>query len=89
MLKRKVNSLVGASLDYTFSIAEGNSSDPNSVFLDNQSSPPIESEVELVPLDWDQTHTINGPVSHWREIWGFGFIGNTEAVYHIPQHPMG
>ena len=74
VLKRKVNSLVGASLDYTFSIAEGNSSDPNSVFLDNQSSPPIESELQLVPLDWDQTHTINGTVSIGQRLWGCDFI---------------
>ena len=73
--KKKLNSFVGASIDYTFSIAEGNSSDPNSVFLDAQSTPPIESEVQLLPLDWDQTHTINGTVNFGGTNWGIGLIG--------------
>jgi hypothetical protein len=33
--------------------------DPRAVFLDNQSSPPRENEIKVVPLDWDQTHTLN------------------------------
>jgi len=45
--------------DYTLQIAEGNSSDPMAVFNDNQSNPPVESEKAVVPLDWDQRHTIN------------------------------
>jgi len=48
-----------ASMDYTYQVAEGNASDPNSVFLDQQSDPPRESEVQVVPLDWDQSHTLN------------------------------
>ena len=56
--KRRTNYL-SARIDYTYQVAEGNASDPNSVFLDNQSSPPRESEVRVLPLDWDQTHTLN------------------------------
>jgi outer membrane receptor protein involved in Fe transport len=75
VLKKKLASIVGASLDYTFSVAEGNSSDPNSVFLDNQSTPPIESEVQLLPLNWDQTHTINATVNLGQSNWGVSLIG--------------
>ncbi len=56
--KRRTNYL-SARIDYTYQIAEGNASDPNAVFLDNQTSPPRESEIRVVPLDWDQTHTLN------------------------------
>lgn len=49
----------GARLDYTYQIAEGNASDPRSVFFDNQSQPPRESEKQLIPLDWDQRSTFN------------------------------
>ncbi|OGU72662.1 MAG: hypothetical protein A3H45_13900 [Ignavibacteria bacterium RIFCSPLOWO2_02_FULL_55_14] len=49
----------GASLDYTFQIAKGNASDPNSVFLDNQTDPPRESQHQLAPLDWDRRHSLN------------------------------
>ena len=52
-----------ASVDYTFQIAEGNASDPNATFWDNQSIPPQESEKQVVPLDWDQTHTLNFSVT--------------------------
>ncbi|MEE9168083.1 MAG: TonB-dependent receptor [Candidatus Neomarinimicrobiota bacterium] len=45
------------SLDYTFQIAEGNASNPNDAFLDAIGG--RESEIRVVPLDWDQTHTLN------------------------------
>jgi hypothetical protein len=48
-----------ATLDYTFQIAQGNASDPNSVFLDNETDPPRESQKQLAPLDWDRRHSLN------------------------------
>lgn len=58
-IKKMRTNYFSANIDYTFQIAEGNASDPNAVFLDNQTSPPRESEIKVVPLDWDQTHTLN------------------------------
>jgi len=52
-----------ANIDYTFQIAKGNASDPNSVFLDQQAQPPIESNKQMVPLDWDRRHQINATVT--------------------------
>jgi outer membrane receptor protein involved in Fe transport len=56
--------------DYTYQIAEGDASDPNSVFLNNQSNPPIETNKKLVPLNWDQRSTLNlnltvGEMGNW------------------------
>jgi hypothetical protein len=48
-----------ATLDYTFQIAQGNASDPNSVFLDNQTDPPRQPQTQLAPLDWDRRHSLN------------------------------
>jgi outer membrane receptor protein involved in Fe transport len=48
-----------ATIDYTFQIAQGNASDPNAVFLDNQTSPPRQSQKQLAPLDWDRRHSLN------------------------------
>lgn len=48
-----------ATLDYTFQVARGNASDPNAVFLDNQTDPPRESQKQLAPLDWDRRHSLN------------------------------
>lgn len=61
--EKRYSGKFSASLDYTFQIAEGNASDPNSVFLDQQTDPPIESEKQLVPLDWDRRHQLNLTVS--------------------------
>ncbi|MCW8848439.1 MAG: TonB-dependent receptor [Melioribacteraceae bacterium] len=58
-LDKRFADYFSAKLDYTYQIAEGNASDPLAVYNDNQSDPPVESEKHLVPLDWDQTSTIN------------------------------
>ena len=50
---------ITANLDYTFQIALGNASDPNSAFLDQQSDPPKQTEKKMVPLNWDRRHQIN------------------------------
>jgi outer membrane receptor for Fe3+-dicitrate len=66
----------GARLDYTFQVAEGNSSDPQSVFQDNQSDPPRESEKQLIPLDWDQRNTLNLALNTGTPgSWNVGLIG--------------
>jgi outer membrane receptor protein involved in Fe transport len=44
-------------VDYTLQIAEGNSSDPMAVFNDIKGN--VEPEKVVVPLDWDQRHTVN------------------------------
>ena len=46
-----------ARLDYTLQSAKGNASDPNRVR--NLIASNIQPEVQLIPLDWDQTHTLN------------------------------
>ena len=50
---------IGTTLDYTFQIAKGSASDPNAAFNNAQSNPPIASNKQLVPLDWDRTHSLN------------------------------
>ena len=52
------------SLDYTYQVAKGSASDPNSLQLIEVSSrlsgEPIPfPERQILPLDWDQRHTIN------------------------------
>ncbi len=64
---------VGANIDYTYQIAKGNASDPNSAFLDAQTDPPKETEKQMVPLDWDRRHQINASLS-------LGYPGNYMAT---------
>jgi outer membrane receptor protein involved in Fe transport len=58
-LDRRFADFYGVRLDYTFQIAEGNASDPYSVYYNNQTDPPIETNKKVVPLDWDQRSTLN------------------------------
>ena len=73
-----------AFLDYTLQVAEGNASDPRSAFDDLRATPPREPEIETVPLDWDQQHTLNLNVNYSKgNNWGLGLIGklNTGRPY--------
>ena len=40
-------------------MAEGNASDPDQQYYNQQSFPPKKSNIQVVPLNWDQRHTIN------------------------------
>ncbi len=57
--KRRGSDLLSASLDYTYQISESNASSPSAAFEDAQSDPPRESQRFIVPVDWDQRHTLN------------------------------
>lgn len=48
----------GATIDYTFQIAKGTASDPETAFNNAQANPPIEANKQLVPLNWDGRHTL-------------------------------
>lgn len=60
---KRHNAGVSATIDYTYQVARGNASDPNTAFLDAQTDPPNETEKEFVPLDWDRTHQINATLT--------------------------
>ncbi len=81
--------LIGVGLDYTFSVAEGNASDPDAVFLDNVSVPPLESESQLVSLDWDQRHTMNAAINIGRNTWDVGLIGRMGSGQPYTPTPFG
>ena len=88
LIKNFTNGFSG-TLDYTFQSARGNASDPNSVFTDFQSKPPRESEKQVLPLDWDQRHTLNATVIMGRPgDWTLGFIGRFQTGQpYTPTNP--
>jgi len=70
--KRSLENFSG-NVDYTYSISEGNASDPTAAFYDEQSD--LEPEKMLVPLDWDQRHTFNGTMTyHPTKQSGLSFV---------------
>jgi hypothetical protein len=59
--RRTASDILGATLDYTFQVAEGNETNVNAFFVDLSSG--RQSEKVPVYLDWDQSHTLNATVS--------------------------
>ncbi|MFH0734489.1 MAG: TonB-dependent receptor [bacterium] len=55
--KRTATSMIGFTLDYSFSVSEGNETNTDAFFLDLSSG--RQSEKIPVLLTWDQTHTLN------------------------------
>lgn len=75
-LEKRFSDSWSAAVDYTYQIAEGNASDPRTVFQDNQADPPRESEKQLRPLDWDQRNTLNVTLNTGKAgNWNLGLIG--------------
>jgi outer membrane receptor protein involved in Fe transport len=77
--RRSPGGLFQASIDYTFSIAEGNRTEPASeLFFSEQSGK--QNETFLVPLDFDRLHVINATAALTEpNDWTAGFIFNLQT----------
>ncbi|MBP7460355.1 MAG: TonB-dependent receptor [Candidatus Delongbacteria bacterium] len=76
----KSNEFLTISLDYSYQIAEGNASDPNHEFYNQTSDPPKSSNIQVIPLDWDQRHTVNLSVIYDNPRWfHLGVIGQFQT----------
>ena len=78
-LEKRHADYFSAKVDYTYQVAQGNASNPTQIFYNSQSNPPIETTKKLVPLNWDQTSTLNvsmtvGELTDWTIgiIWSYG-----------------
>ncbi len=70
--KRFENNWSG-KIDYTLQFAKGNASDPNETR--NQIASGQQPEVQLLSLDWDQTHTLNVSLNYSSPLhWGASAI---------------
>ena len=71
-LTKRFGAGFSATVDYTFQVAEGSASDPAEArnALAGGSLP----ETQLVPLGWDQRHTLNVTASYAAERWGASAI---------------
>jgi hypothetical protein len=73
-LKNRYRLGINYSVDYTFQVAKGTASDEEAAR--NASVRGDLPEVQMVPLNWDQLHTMNATVSYIQTSWGLSFIGN-------------
>lgn len=84
-LTKRPSNYVAATLDYTYSVAEGNASDPEAAFQDAASN--REPEKQMVYLDWDQPHTLNASVTIGDgRRWAVSLIGQYGSG--LPYTPM-
>ncbi|MCB0268912.1 MAG: TonB-dependent receptor [Calditrichaeota bacterium] len=82
--KKRFSSNFSANVDYTFQVAEGNSSDPADAFNDAQAN--REPRREIIPLDWDRSHVLNGNVYIGIGGWGTSILGRFESgLPYTPQ----
>ncbi len=63
-----------AGADYTFQIAEGTASDPYAYM--NAVSGGSDPEVQLLPLSWDQRHTVNVVGGFNTSFWGINAVAS-------------
>lgn len=72
------------SFDYTFQISKGSASDPRQA--QEAAAGGALPEIQLVPLNWDQTHTVNTSLSYNARNWG----GSAIAQYGsgLPYSPL-
>lgn len=92
-IEKRHSDLFSAKVDYTYQLAQGNASDPYQLFYNNQSDPPVEETKKLVPLNWDQSSTLNisltvGDLSDWSV--GLIFNYGTGSPYTVdPRYTRG
>jgi outer membrane receptor protein involved in Fe transport len=88
-LRSSFSKNISGSVDYTYQVAKGNASDPTAVFSNFQSNPPKESEKQVLPLDWDQRHTLNASLMIGdASDWGMTIIGRfATGQPYTPSNP--
>ncbi|MBU0560773.1 MAG: TonB-dependent receptor [Bacteroidetes bacterium] len=73
---------LSVSLDYTYQSSESNASDPNDAFNRSQGNPPMQPNIQVVPVSWDQRHTINLAVFYTKlNDYNLGLIAKYESGF--------
>lgn len=73
-VEKRMADYFSAKVDYTYQIAEGNASDPYAQYNNNQTNPPVEESKTVLPLDWDQRHTLNASLNVGQDDWNVGLL---------------
>ncbi len=87
-LEKRYSQGFSARLDYSYQMAEGTYSNPNDAF--NSLTAQEEPRLNLIPLNWDQNHTLNGSLIWDLKGWTFSMVGRywTGRPY-TPSFPVG
>jgi outer membrane receptor protein involved in Fe transport len=72
------------ALDYTFMTAKGTTSDPQEAYL--VAIGDEEPRRQLIPLDWDQTHSLKLNFTYFLKGWNIGLISTLQSGFpYTPQ----
>ncbi len=87
-LTKRYSNNFSARVDYSFQIAEGTYSNPTDAF--NAYTANEQPRLALIPLNWDQNHTLNASLVYDYQDWTFSAIGRfwTGRPY-TPSFPRG
>jgi outer membrane receptor protein involved in Fe transport len=90
---RRTRGAVTGTLDYTYQISKGNESDPNNIAIISTGGLgggiTRESEKQVLPLDWDQRHTINGTLAfNTGNDWTFSLVGRASSGHPYTPEPI-
>ncbi|MDZ7317378.1 MAG: TonB-dependent receptor [candidate division KSB1 bacterium] len=79
--EQRFTNIFSAKVDYTFQVAEGTYSNPTDAFYAEQSG--AEPRRKLIPLNWDQNHTLNLQLMVRPGTWTASLVGkfNTGLPY--------
>lgn len=91
--KRTGSGSISGSLDYTFQISEGTESDPDNIAIIQTAGASggivVDPERQLLPLDWDQRHTLNATLTLGRpDSWLVSFIGSLTSGQPYTPEPI-
>jgi len=90
---RKTRGPVTGTLDYTFQVSKGNESDPNNIAIISTGGLGggiiRDSEKQVLYLDWDQRHTLNGTLAiNTRNAMTFSLIGRVSSGQPYTPEPI-
>ena len=90
---RKTSGAVTGSLDYTYQVGKGNESDPDNIAIiatGGLAGGVIrDAEKQVLPLDWDQRHTLNGTLAISTEkAWTFSLVGRISSGQPYTPEPV-
>ena len=79
-VEKRFYQFFSASIYYTYQLAEGTYSNPNDSY-DNvyNSTEPEEPRLALIPMNWDQRHTLNSFVSFRKNGWVLSITGKYQS----------
>lgn len=87
-VNKRYSNYFEANLDYSFMVAEGSASNPKDDYFDRQSNKA--PRIQLVPLGWDQRHTLNGSFSVGTATWRLSLIGRFwSGTPYTPEFAVG